>query len=73
MPDEPITDADILRAMQALSPDDSSEDAARRVVVLFARRTGRSLTEAEIEDGVRRVLGILKLPVLGSGYEHYEK
>jgi hypothetical protein len=57
-----ITDEDILVAMQQ-QLNDTPEAAARRVVKLFAQRVGRSLSEDEIIDNVRRVLGVIRLPL----------
>ena len=57
-----ITDEDILVAMQQ-QLNDTPEAAARRVVQLFAQRVGRRLSEEEIADNVRRVLGVVRLPL----------
>ena len=57
-----ITDEDILIAMQQ-QLNDTPEAAARRVVQLFAQRVGRRLSEEEIADNVRRVLGVVRLPL----------
>jgi len=35
---------------------------ARHVVELFARRVGREMSEAEIEDAIDRLLGVVNLP-----------
>ena len=58
-----ITDEDILIAMQQ-QLNDTPEAAARRVVELFARRVGRwPLSDDEIADHVRSILGVVKLPL----------
>jgi hypothetical protein len=58
-----VTDEDILLAMQQQTGD-TPEQAARRVVELFARRVGRwPLSEDEVRDHVTRVLRVIKLPL----------
>ena len=54
-----VTDEDILEAMYM--PGDERA-VAREVVLLFARRVGRVMSEAEIEDAIDRVLGVVNLP-----------
>ena len=59
MTNDRVTDEDILKAMY--TPGNERE-VARNVVLLFARRVGRVMSESEIEEAINRVLGVVNLP-----------